>query len=96
MDLVVIGLATFWAWSTLRYVLEILFPTLFLTTRILHPFVVAAGPLWLLWSDWISALAVAGAVGIALTLFDRLLLEPSGPPVAVQQRRTPGSLPPLP
>lgn len=96
MNLVLIGLATVWAWMTLRYLLEIFAPLLFQWTRPLHPIIIAAGPLWLVWPDWLSGLAVAGAVGIFLTIFDRFVIEPSGPPVAVQQRRTPGSLPPLP
>lgn len=95
LRLVLLIFATFWAWETLRFILQSYVSTLFDLTRSLHPFLVAALPLWVLWPDWISALAVAGATGILHLLVERFLIPMSAAPMSFGRRR-PRGLPPLP
>lgn len=57
-------LATFWAWETLRYSAQAFIPKVFEVTRPLHPFIVLALPLYVLWPRWVDAAAVAALVGL--------------------------------
>lgn len=93
---VYVALAAFFAWQTLRYAATEYAYQAFAATRVLHPLVVAALPLAVLWPDWIRALAVAGIVGFLVAGVERL----SGAAEPVQQyvpqrtaRRTLPSLP---
>lgn len=97
MELVLIVLATFWCWETARYALERYLPSAFAATRALHPVVVALLPLGLLWPEWVTALALAGATGLLVALVDRFVAggSSSPAPVVLPRRRT-GGLPPLP
>lgn len=94
MRLVLLLLATFWAWGALRALLETLVPGIFAATRAVHPLVVAGLPLVVLWPDWVAALAVAGATGILVGLTDRLAAVRYAQ-VQFRGRRKPG-LPNLP
>lgn len=95
MRLVLIGLATFYLWETVRFAVERYAPSVFNATRVVHPLVVAAFPLAVLWPDWIAALGVAGAVGLLVAVVDRWMGQPSQS-VMLPRRRTRGGLPPLP
>jgi hypothetical protein len=96
MELVLVTLATFWVWETFRAVMEAYLSRVFAQTRPVHPFLAAALPLFLLWPNWVAALAVAGVVGLMVTAVDRWLV---GTPVETfqrPQRRRNGGLPTLP
>lgn len=96
LRLLLILLATFWAWETLRFVLETYAGRVFSLTRPVHPLVVAALPLYVLWPDWVAALGVAGATGLLVVWTERLFVSEPVQQVQVPRRRQPGSLPPLP
>jgi membrane protein implicated in regulation of membrane protease activity len=96
LDLLLLVLATFWAWETLRYALEHLTPAVFASTRILHPLAVAVLPLVVLWPEWVDALAVAGATGILVGVMDQFFGHSAPQPVPFQRTRRSGGLPPLP
>ncbi len=97
LDLVVLMVAVFWAWETLRYALQTYLPNLFSLSRPVHPLIVLALPLWLLWPDWVPAMAVAGAVAILHVVMERLGQETSGgTPIQLRRRQQRGGLPDLP
>jgi hypothetical protein len=98
MRLVLVLLATFWAWETLRYILERYAGPVFSATRPLHPFVVAALPLYILWPDWVAALAVAGAAGLLVAVVDRALVGEPAQQLQIPRRRglRGDGLPPMP
>lgn len=93
LHLVLLTLATFWIWETVRYPLQAFIPGLFNATRALHPLLVATVPVVLLWPDWVSALAVAAVVGMLCVLVDQHLGTPE--PIVLSRPRSRG-LPPLP
>lgn len=95
MNLVLVLLATFWAWETVRFGLETYASHLFSNTRVVHPLLVAALPLYILWPDWVSALGVAGAVGLLVAVVDRVFMAEPVHQLPIPRRRT-GGLPPLP
>lgn len=95
LDLIPLLLATFWVWETVRYAAERYAETVFDATRAVHPLLVAALPLVVLWPDWVDALAVAAGVGL-LHLFVQRALGLASPPQVVMQRPRRGGLPPLP
>jgi hypothetical protein len=95
LRIILLVLATFWAWETVRYPVERYAGQLFSYSRPLHPLIVAAFPLYVLWPDWVAGLGVAGATGLAVGLVDRYLGS-GGPAVPVQLPRRRNSLPPLP
>lgn len=95
MELLLVLLANFWAWETVRYAMEDLVPNVFRVTRFLHPFAVAVLPLLVLWPSWIPALAVAGATGLLVALVDKHMGVGQATPIQVP-RRNQGGLPPLP
>lgn len=76
MDIILVILATFWVWETFRALMESFLPLVFAVTRPVHPLFAAALPLYLLWPEWVSALAVAGAVGIMVAAVDRVFNTP--------------------
>ena len=91
-------LATFWGWETLRYALEQYLPSLFQSTRALHPLVVAVLPTWVLWPNWVAGIAVAGATGLLVATADRFLSPSTSStrPTVLPRRRPGGGLPSLP
>jgi hypothetical protein len=95
-NLVLLVFATFFVWETLRYALENFASGVFSATRVLHPLLVAALPLYVLWPDWVSALGVAGLTGVVVALADRLFSTPAATPLPIPRRRSTGGLPPLP
>jgi hypothetical protein len=95
MDFFVLVLATFWAWETLRFAMERWASWVFISTRPLHPLLVAGFTVYFSWPDVLFGLAAAGAVGILVGLVDRFLSSPSAPAMVVPRRRG-GGLPPLP
>ncbi len=94
-QLVLLTLATFWLWETVRYAAESFIPQIFSATRPLHPLVVAAAPLLVLWPEWVQALAVAAAVGILHLAVEKYLAPDTATPIQLPRRRG-GGLPPLP
>lgn len=96
LRLVLTLFATFWAWETLRFAAEQYLSSAFSATRALHPLVVAALPLYVLWPDWVAALGVAGATGLLVALVDRFLAGLPEPVVIPRQRSSNLGLPPLP
>ena len=95
LDLVLILLATFWAWETLRYAVESVAPRVVAATRPLHGVIAAALPLYVLWPNWVAALAVAGATGLLVAWTDRAFGNSAPTPISIP-RRDRGGLPPLP
>jgi membrane protein implicated in regulation of membrane protease activity len=96
MDLILIILATFWVWETFRAVMERFLPSVFALARPAHPILAAALPLYLLWPEWVSALAVAAVVGLMVVTVDRLF---NTTPIEAYQRprrSMTGGLPRLP
>lgn len=96
MDLVLLGLATFYLWETIRFAVERYAPAVFNATRVVHPLVVASFPLAVLWPDWIAGLAVSGGVGLLVAIVDRWLGSAPARPVVIPRRRSRGGLPDLP
>lgn len=96
LRLVLILLATFWAWETLRFAMESYLSRWFALSRPVHPLLVASLPLWVLWPDWVAALAVAGATGLLVAVVDRVFSAARTSPVVVPRPRRQGGLPPLP
>ncbi len=95
LELVLVLLATFWAWETLRYAVESVAPRLVAMTRPLHGIIAAVLPLCVLWPDWVAALAVAGATGLLVAWTDRVFTPTPVAPISIPRRRQ-GGLPPLP
>ena len=95
LHLIVVALATFWAWETVRFALSEYAPGVLASTGAAHPLVVAALPLYLLWPDWVSALAVAGLVGLIHLTASRYMPDPT-PVYPQRQPGRRGGLPPLP
>jgi hypothetical protein len=93
LELILLVLSTFWLWETIRYTAERFIPAVFDATRPVHPLVVAAWPVAVLWPDAVSALGVAGATGLLVAATDRWF---AGPPVVIPRRRSRGGLPNLP
>lgn len=73
MDLILIILATFWVWETFRALMERFLPDVFTMARPVHPILAAALPLYLLWPNWVAALAVAAVVGLMVAVVDRAM-----------------------
>lgn len=96
LRLVLLVLATFFVWETLRYIAERYISGIFTTTRPLHPFLVAGLPFYVLWPDWVAALGVAGAVGLLVGVADKWLSPVSTVPQYVPRTQRAGGLPPLP
>lgn len=96
MELLLALFATFWAWESLRYAVESFAPRVFAGTRVLHPLAVAALPLYILWPNWVAALAVAGAVGLLVAVVDKTFMAPPPQQLQVPRRRSQQGLPPLP
>jgi hypothetical protein len=96
IELVLLLFATFWAWETLRAIVETLAPRVFALSRPVHPIVAALLPLYVLWPDWVPALAVAGICGLLVAVVDRVMTGPAVAPVPIPRRRSSGGLPPLP
>lgn len=96
MDIVLLVFATFWVWATFRALMENYLPQVFSLLRPVHPLVAAVLPLYVLWPHWVSALAVAGIVGLLVAAVDRVFSPTPVQQVPVPRRRTPGGLPPLP
>jgi membrane protein implicated in regulation of membrane protease activity len=95
VDLVLLVLATFFVWETARFAAETYAPGHFATTRVVHPLLVAALPLAVLWPEWVTALGVAGASGLLVAVVDRFV-APSAPPAILPRGTTRHGLPPLP
>lgn len=95
-SLVLLLLATFWIWETVRYALERYASSIFDATRALHPLLVAAVPLGVLWPDWVSALAVAGGAGLLVAVVDRWIGGSSQPMIVPRGRSRSRGLPSLP
>lgn len=95
-ELVLLTLATFFLWSSIRYPAERYVGSYFDTTRVLHPLVVAALPLVVLWPEWVPALAVAGLVGLLVGVTDKYFGGPSPTATPFQVNRRRSGLPPLP
>lgn len=90
-------LATFFIWETLRYIADTFVPLVFAKTRAVHPLVVAAFPVTVLWPDYVGALAVAGGMGILHLAVERYLVTEGSTPIQVPRRTSRmGGLPPLP
>lgn len=97
LELVLLVLATFFVWESLRYAAEQYASSVFTATRAVHPILVAALPLYVLWPDWVWALGVAGAVGLLVGIADKWLSPaPTPAPMYVPRGRSSGGLPPLP
>jgi membrane protein implicated in regulation of membrane protease activity len=96
MELVLITLATFWVWETFRAVMEAYLPRVFTLARPVHPILAAALPLFLLWPNWVAALAVAGVVGLLVAAVDRVFGSTPVETFQRPQRRRSGGLPTLP
>lgn len=94
--LLTLTLATFFVWSSIRYPAERYVRAYFDASRVVHPVVVAALPLVVLWPEWVSALAVAGLVGLLVAATDRYLATDAIQPISIPNRRRRGVLPPLP
>lgn len=93
-QLVLTVLATFFLWESLRFVLETYASRVFTLTRPVHPLFVVALPLYVLWPDWLAALAAAGATGLVVATVDKVFGAPVAPVVIPRPNR--GGLPPLP
>lgn len=96
MELLLVIFATFWVWETFRALMEAFLPAAFAQARPVHPLLAAALPLYLLWPAWVSALAVAGVVGLMVAAVDRIF---NTTPVEAYQRPRPSQnrgLPSLP
>lgn len=96
MELVLITLATFWVWETFRTLMERFLPLVFEALRPVHPILAAALPLYLLWPEWVSALAVAALVALLVATFERVFDTTSVQQVPIPRRRSTGGLPSLP
>lgn len=96
MDLFLVVLATFWVWETVRAIVERFAPAVFSLTRPVHPILAALLPLYVLWPNWVAALAVAGIVGLLVATVDRLFGSTPMQQVQIPRRRTAKGLPPLP
>lgn len=95
-SLVLLTLATFWAWMTFRFILREFKPVWYGKTRAVHPFLVLAFPLVILWPDYIAAMAVTAVVGV-LQQTTSAIFEGSGEQPVIVPRRAPSrGLPPLP
>jgi hypothetical protein len=94
--LVLLVLATFFVWQTIRFAAEALASRVFTATRPAHPLLVVSLPLYVLWPHWIAALGVAGATALLVALSDRLFNSSPAVPIPLPRTRTRGSLPPLP
>jgi hypothetical protein len=89
-------LATFWVWESFRALMERFLPEVFALARPVHPILAAALPLYLLWPDWVAALAVAGVVGLLVAAADRIFGSTPVQELPVPRRRSSGRLPRLP
>jgi hypothetical protein len=96
MDLFLLVFATFWVWETFRALMERFADPVFVLLRPVHPLLAAVLPLYVLWPQWVAALAVAGVVGLLVAAVDRLFGSTPVQQVQVPRRRTSGGLPPLP
>lgn len=96
MNVVLLGLATFYLWETVRYPFERFAPRVFDRTRVVHPLLVAFLPIVYLWPDWVAGLGVAGAVGLLVAVVDRVFGGSRPAPVVLPRRRSRGGLPDLP
>ena len=96
LRLVLLLLATFFAWESVRYAAERYLSGVFVATRPLHPVLVAALPLYVLWPDWVAALGIAGATGLLVGVADKWFDGSPDVPQYVPRTRSFGQLPPLP
>lgn len=95
-SLVLLTLATFWAWETFRFLLLEYQTKWYGYTRALHPFLVLSFPLFMLWPDYVSAMAVAGTVGLIHQIVSRFLVIDGTPSTVVPRGRRSVNLPRLP
>jgi hypothetical protein len=96
-DFVLLTLALFWAWVSLRFALEGLLPSqVYDLSRFVHPLIVFAIA-WVCYPHVIPAAAASGATGLLVAVCDRFFGTgaATATPVTIPRRRR-GGLPPLP